>query len=416
LYTLFKALTALDFARAHEAATGVPTAPVFWAATDDADFMEAASTYLPGMRGAERSSLSTGPSHEGLPLAFVPIGDEVLSQFAQLSAACGSAADPRPLRAAAAFAPGATIGEAYLAMLRALLEPLGIAVLDAAHDAVGRASRDFLAHALLRAEATHAALEQRSAALTAAGFEPPVAADRDLSLVFAWEGDEHAPSKRRLALSEARGAAPSVRLSPNVLLRPVVERELVPTVAYVAGPGELAYFAQVSAVAEALGVAAPLALPRWSGMVIPDEVDAVLQQYHWAPDALRDPHAADTQVARAALPTAAADGLRTLRAAIEREVGRLEGVLPVAAIVGAKGELSRRLDRVERRALASVKRRESDALGHVGRARGVLYPGGKPQERALNLVPLWARSGDAFLQAIRAETRRHAERWWPVAG
>jgi uncharacterized protein YllA (UPF0747 family) len=196
----------------------------------------------------------------------------------------------------------------------------------------------------------------------------------------------------------------------------VIERQLLPTVAYVAGPGELAYFAQVAAVADALGVAAPLALPRWSGMVIPDDVDALLQHQNWTPDVLRDPHAADTLVARAALPAAAADGLRTLRAAIDREVGRLAGVLPVAAIVGAKGELSRRLDRVERRALASVKRRESDALGHVGRARGVLYPAGKPQERALNLVPLWARSGDAFLQAIRAETRRHAERWWPVAG
>jgi hypothetical protein len=43
-------------------------------------------------------------------------------------------------------------------------------------------------------------------------------------------------------------------LSPNVLLRPVIERALFPTVAYVAGPGEFAYFAQVQAVASALSV------------------------------------------------------------------------------------------------------------------------------------------------------------------
>ena len=416
LYTVFKALSALEMARAHEASTGIPTVPVFWAATDDADFVEAASTILPGVRGAEVAALTARPGHEGLPLAFVPLTNEVRALHARLAATCGSAADARPLEAAAEFNGDATIGGAYVAMLRALLEPMGIAVLDAAHEAVGLVSRDVLTQALARGDAIHDALEQRARALTQAGFEAPVTADRGLSLVFSWEGDPASPAKRRVSLEEARRGAPSTRLSPNVLLRPVTEGQILPTVAYVAGPGELAYFAQASAVADALNVARPLALPRWSGMVIPDEVAALLQQHDWTPEALRDPHAAETQLARAAMPPSAADGLRALRVTIDREIGRLEGVLTAAAIAGAKGDLARRLDRVERRALAVVKRREQDLLQHVARARGVLYPTGAAQERALNLVPLWARSGDAFVQRVRVEVRRHAARWWPASG
>jgi bacillithiol synthase len=181
----------------------------------------------------------------------------------------------------------------------------------------------------------------------------------------------------------------------------------------VAGPGELAYFAQVTAVAAALEVPPPLAVPRWSGLIIPADVDALLQSRGWTPETLQDPHAAETSVARAALPTPAADGLRALRGSIDREVGRLDGVLPPAAIAGAKGDLARRLDRLERRTLAIIKRREADMLMRVGRARGIVHPDGVAQERALNIVPLWARHGEPLLAALRAATATHAARWWP---
>src|SRR4029077_555569 len=93
----------------------------------------------------------------------------------------------------------------------------------------------------------------------------------------------------------------AVLLSPNVLLRPIVEQAILPTVAYVAGPGELSYFAQTSAVADALGVNRPLALPRWSCTLIEPQVQRLLDTFGITPDALAQPDAFEGVVARAAM-------------------------------------------------------------------------------------------------------------------
>jgi bacillithiol biosynthesis cysteine-adding enzyme BshC len=410
LYTWLKAIAALELAARIERETGVPAVPVFWAATDDADFTEAATTVVNGPDGAQRLTLTQRPP-DGIPMSHATLGKEVAGLFEALRVAAGSLSDERALRAAEAFVSGATMGEAYVSMLRTLLEPLGVAVIDAAHPAVGAASDEFLRLALRRGRDIHAALQARRNEIAEAGFDEPVDTARELSLVFAWEaGADALPRKRRLTLDEAgtdQGGA--TRLSPNVLLRPVVERMLLPTVAYVAGPGEVAYFAQVSAVAESLGAAQPLAVPRWSGMIVPADVDATVRRLGLSMSDLRDPHAAEARIARAALPKGAIDAVAALRTAIGDTMSQLDGALPAAARDGARNQLERRVDRIERRLVAAAKHRESATLRAVATARGMLYPFGKPQERALNVVPLMARYGEELIAAVREACARHAE-------
>jgi uncharacterized protein YllA (UPF0747 family) len=299
-------------------------------------------------------------------------------------------------------------------LLRGLLEPLGIAVLDASHPAVSRTAHSILLRALHERERVASALAVRGRAIRAAGFEPQVTELDDLTLVFARRDGRRVRVSRAHAAVTAASADPGT-LSPNVLLRPVVERALLPTVAYLAGPGELAYFAQVSAVAEALALAQPLGLPRWSASVIEPDVQAVLDRLGLRVDDLADPHAVETRLARAAWPEEVAVAMERLR----REIGAgmagvrdalrdAGGLVTPPVLEGAARGMAWRLSRLERRITAAIKRREQAMMREVRFVRGALYPDGARQERTLNLLPMLCRHGTGFLDRLRDEAGAHA--------
>ena len=408
VYTWSKAIGALAFADALERDTGIATAAVFWAATDDADFAEASYTVL-GLPGGAEVLRSTYAPPAGTPMSVTPLGD-LSAELTRLEQAAGSAADPRPLRIVreAYGDASCTVGEAYVALLREVLAPLGIPVLDASHAAVRTASEPTLRAALEGARDIEAALAGRSREIRAAGFEPQVEDVAGLSLVFIREGTV----KRRLGIAEVPEVASDAVLTPNVLLRAIVERDILPTVAYIGGPGELAYFAQVSAVASAMGAPAPMALPRWSCTLIEPHVGQLLARFGIEPTALSQPDALEGVVARMAMSPASTDAFANVR----RSIAGLPGALapesdPLglgAAVQGAMQSLQHRVDRLERRLVARIKRRETQLLRDVATLRAALYPRGTRQERALNLLPTLSRHGLGVLDDMRVAAAGHA--------
>ena len=414
VYTWSKALSALALADEIEATTGIPTAPVFWAATDDADFAEASWTAVAVTGGAERLVVPAGATI-GRPMSEMPLGD-ASAALDSLVRACGATVDEAALTAAReAYKPGATVGGAYLQLLRRLFEPLGIAVLNAAHPSVSGTARSALVRALDRATDIAEALRQRDADIAAAGFATQVTEVEGLSLVF--ERPARGGEKRRIPLAEAAAAAASTRgvLSPNVLLRPVVERALLPTVAYVGGPGEIAYFAQVSAVADGLGLERPLVVPRWSTTLVEPHVIRILSRLGLSEAELADPHRAEGRLASEAVPAAVARGLADLRHEVDARAAQLTAAaagtelpLPRDVMEGARRSMQHRVDRLERRVVAAAKRREHDTMVQIATARGSLYPLGTRQERALNLIPILARHGGVVVERMVEGARAHA--------
>jgi bacillithiol biosynthesis cysteine-adding enzyme BshC len=413
IYSWSKAISALALADALQDATGIPTAPLFWAATDDADYSEASVTHIATRDGLLELRLSA-PAREGVSMAEHPLGD--MSELVEkLTLAAGSAAYESALAAVrGAYSESSTIGQAYVALMRKVLEPLGVSVLDASHASVRTASRPFLMLALRRAGDVDAALIDRERALRAAGYEPQVRHVPDLSLVFEYANGakRRVPVRRALAVADNGEAA----LGPNVLLRPILERVLLPTVAYAAGPGELAYFAQVSAVASTLGSSMPLGVPRWSGVIVEPYVDRILERYGLAADELRTPHAALKRLLAERVPTDVTQSLADMRdmlhravEALRRALGRDARSLVEGRVVdGAERQLMHRVDRIERRILAGAKRREAELAAHVEVAHAALYPLGQPQERVLNLIPILAREGPGLLTAMRRAASEHA--------
>jgi uncharacterized protein YllA (UPF0747 family) len=403
MYTIVKALSALALADRLEATLGIPTAPIFWAATDDADFAEGATTWLPSAGGLQDARLHLVPP-DGTMMSHAFLGnlDDAKAILARASA---GAAWPEFVRAAmSAYQEGTTVGNAYVEMMRELLMPLGITVLNAAHPSVRHQSAPLLRRALAEASSIDEALTVRTNDLRVAGYSPQVELLADKSLVFVVRNGV----KERATVSGAAAVLPRVSddlLSPNVLMRPVVERALLPTVAYMAGPGELAYFAQVGAVASVLNVAIPLALPRSSVRVVTPDVQATLSRHGQSVDAMKNTNALVKTLSAAATPDAALDALAALRAQIRSTLDTIRfagGSIERAAIDGAGAQFSHRADRLERRVLAASKRTIGAQLLKVEQAQSLLWPHGSPQERVVNPLPWFARYGSPLLERLQA--------------
>ncbi|HZJ00457.1 MAG TPA: bacillithiol biosynthesis cysteine-adding enzyme BshC [Gemmatimonadaceae bacterium] len=413
LYTWWKAYSALALAKELEKKIKRPVMPIFWAATDDSDFDEASYTVVPSSDGAERIEIS-GDSPSGTPLSEIPVGD-VDDQLARLENSAGSAPNVSVIDAVRrAYRRDSTLGSAYVALLRELLEPVGIAVLDASHPSVRATAFPLLKKALERSEEIEDALGSRSKELKAAGHSQQVKLVKGRTLVFGDQSGRRDRIRMRDVSDTLSDAVPG-SLGPNVLLRPIIERAIIPTVAYLGGGAEIAYFAQTAAVADALGVPKPLVVPRWSGMVIEPRIEKILDRYSLSPDDFRDPHAVESRIARESLPPELRKRISALEKAIADSADKLtqaEGADLVAPSVleGMRRGVLHRVERLERRFAASVKRRGNEALRDAAIARGSLYPSGSPQERALNIIPLLARHGDDLVQSVLAEAGKHAER------
>jgi bacillithiol biosynthesis cysteine-adding enzyme BshC len=412
LYTLSKALSALALADSLQEATGVPVAPVFWAATDDTDFKEASSTVIAVPGGAQLLRIDhTEPL--GRPMASMPLGD-VSAQLDALVRAADSRVDTTPIELLQRYyKAGETIGSAYVSLLRSLFAALGIAVIDASHPATRAAAKPLLARALERAGDIADAVKARNGEISAAGFTPQVQDVPGLSLVFG----SASGGRKRIPIKAASKQMSSDDLGPNVLLRPIVERNILPTATYIGGPAEIAYFAQIGPIARVLSASPPAIVPRWSTTIMEPQIEEILERLELVPDDLREPHEAEARLARASLPKAVLEKLATTRAAINEQldalsqsVARERAPIGPAVTDGLRANLLRRLDRFERRLIAAAKRENSELMHEVATARGSLYPTGKPQERTLNFVPFLARYGSALREDMMREALKHSRR------
>jgi uncharacterized protein YllA (UPF0747 family) len=217
---------------------------------------------------------------------------------------------------------------------------------------------------------------------------------------------------QRLAASEPE------RLSPNVLLRPVIESALLPTVAYMAGPGELAYLALTPPIYERMRIPRQSPIGRWSGILIEPKVDRVLQKFNLdLADLLEPPGTLEGRLVRSKLPEEAVRALATLRAAIETGYTALgKSAIEIdptlsRPVQGSKHQALSSVQDTEKKLVQHLKRRQEIELGQISKARTLVMPDNKPQERVLTVAPFLARYGPSLI----LDLSEAIETWYATA-
>ncbi|HUF76706.1 MAG TPA: bacillithiol biosynthesis cysteine-adding enzyme BshC [Longimicrobiales bacterium] len=424
LYNVSKALTAARLAEALEARLGKPVVTLFWVSSEDHDWEEACHADVIGVDN-ELHRVEVAAPDPGVtpPIHRIRLRNgsaEAVSEFLGYLPKTDFSEEYFTLLREA-FGPDRTLADGFHTTLQHLVGRFGVFFTDGVLPALKQASLPVLLAELDRAEELEAVLRASASAIEDAGYtlqvpileggvnlflEGPAGRER---LYREAGGYRLRTSGERLSGDDVRARVaedPSV-LSPNVLLRPVIESTLFPTLAYVGGPGEMAYFAQLRDYFQAHGVAMPVIHPRWAATPIESKIRKVLDKFGLQPDTLRRPfHEVAGDVAREEMPAEVRAALGKLRGSIgsglvelTKAVGAVDKTLagPVQQ-VGSQAYAA--LDDLEKKIVQAMKRESEIGLGQLEKAQIHLYPLGKPAERVQSPFYYLSRYGGAVLDAM----------------
>ena len=408
LYTAYKALGAVQLARKVEAETGRPCVPVFWLAGEDHDFAEVATAHVLHGDDLQTVAYRDGRPHEDSRGAVGRLTVDAGAALDALDAALRPTEFTADVTGALRerWAKGASWRDAFARTLRWMLGEAGSDLVLVTPDdaALKQLLVPLFQQEVSAPGATASAVQQAGEALEAAGFHAQIV-PRPVNLfhlsdgarrALDWDeaaeqitvrGTDQAWTPTDLTHAIAENPTP---FSPAVALRPVAQDTLFPTAAYVAGPGEAAYWAQLRGVYTRFGVPMPVVAPRPSLTLVERKVEKVLATHGLTAmdlagnlEALHkrlalEASAADVDAAfkqAAALVDEAIDAAKPAAEAADTSLGKTAE----ATRAGLQKELAKLKDRVVR----AEKRNQEVLRGHLDKAQAGLFPGGKPQERTL---------------------------------
>lgn len=428
LFTLYKTAAAVVAARALEEETGRACVPVFWLQDEDHDLPEIDHCVVPTGGAPLRVQLPyPDASSSRLPVSEVRVGDGIVDVLAQLAAELGRHphAEEHLALLTRAYRPDATLPAAFVEVLSELFADEGLVVVDPRDPATAAHAAALHRRALVDASAISRALVARVEALHAAGFKEQVYVRPGSPLSFVSpegaEGPRHRldPAAREgewLVVGAERTLTTAQlerwldeeprRFTTSALLRPLLQDSWLPTAAYVGGPGELAYFAQLGPLYEAFGLPMPLVVPRARFRLLDDRTRGLLDKLGLGADDaalprdellarlagqgesdFESPESVEARLLEAITPSLAAFGERaaTLDPSLAKASARTED-----AVREAVGKLAAKYGRV-------LARRDEVVVERVDRLRALLVPAGAPQERVYSLPYFACRFGQREL-------------------
>jgi bacillithiol biosynthesis cysteine-adding enzyme BshC len=416
LFSILKALTATRLASMATAA-GVDTVPIFWLATEDHDLAEINHVGLLSANGQlERVATPTSGIADA-PVGTIRFENEITGIVNRASELLGESEVADVLRNS--YRPGETFGSSFARLFTQLLGEWGLIVLDPSDSEFHRIAQPLLSSAAERAAEIDEALLARGKALEAAGYEPQVKVTPSSTLLFTVQdgartvihrrnGDFSAGAEKITAADLRRRLSEyPERFNANVLLRPVMQDYLLPTLAYTGGAAEIAYWAQVAVVYEKLvGRITPI-IPRFSATVVGTKGQGFLDKYRLSfqdilsgPESLRERMAATTmspELRRSFDKTGSqlTDSLVGIRNFLER----LDPTL-IDAAKRAEAKMQYQLGKLHSRAVRAEVRKNEVFSRHADWLSTNLYPGKVLQEREVGGISFLAAYGKDYLAAL----------------
>jgi bacillithiol biosynthesis cysteine-adding enzyme BshC len=422
LFTLLKALTAIRHAEELRTRHNVPAVAIFWIDAEDHDWDEVRQC---SVLDAELAMHAVGagdpPGARTGAVARVRLDASITQTLDVLSATLPQTdftADVIDgLRRA--YHAGAGMADAFGRWLDAVLGPRGLIVYDASDPKAKPLVAGVFAREIESAGGTVRMATQAGRALQERGYHAQVTPQEDTVALFHLNagrepvslagdatfaiGGERVDRDRLLELVRQ---SPH-EFSPNVLLRPIVQDTLFPTVCYVSGPSELAYLAQLKAVYAAFGVPMPLVVQRGTATIVDTNAMRFLTRHDLPLEALRArDEAALNDLLASQLPPDVDGSVERAARALDDHMTQVAGAITAidATLEGAArsalGRMQDDLRKLHAKIIQAAKKKDDTLRRQFHHAQAQAFPDGHPQEREIGFVYFLNKYGPALIDRL----------------
>ena len=423
LFTIYKALTAIKLAERLSRTCEGCFVPVFWLASDDHDFLEVSHININDKSNQPLKITYNGHSSDNkIPVSEIKLNDQVDSLLQKLD----DETNPSEFKAeilnqlSAAYLPETIFSQAFGAWLTTLFKTFGLILIDASDTRIKK-----LGATVFRKEIAEDSPSTQSAIAASTrlneknyhsqvqlkqGFLNLFYVERERNSIeikdgsFSVKGTENSFTKDELLhkLETQPG-----QFSPNVLLRPLYQDALLPTTAYVAGPAELAYYAQMKGIYDAFDIPMPIIYPRKSLTLLEGKIEKVLDNYDLkVPNFWSNVEALINEIAKAQLPESLEKRIGYASLCVNKNLQALEDTViefePTLknTVENVKGRILGQMDGLEKKILQAYKKRNEVIGQQIHKAQNSLYPNNNFQERELNILPYLFKYGLGFIDQL----------------
>jgi bacillithiol biosynthesis cysteine-adding enzyme BshC len=414
-FCILKALTAVLMA---EKAGAVP---MFWLATEDHDLDEINTVNLAAGDHLQKFTVNV-PHREGAPVGTIAFTDEITAATQQVEALFGKSEISELLTES--YRKGETFGTAFARFYTKVFSDMGVVFLNPLDKELHRIANPVFRTALEKSEEINQALMMLNHELEAAGYHAQVKVTPSHTLCFYFEDGARTPvrhqdgeffiGERKLAAAELLNEAERCpeKFSANVLLRPLMQDYLLPTLCYIGGPAEVAYFAQIEVVYRNLAGRVTPVVPRIFATLIEPRIAKLMDRYQLSlPDLFNTPEKTRELVASRALPDSILESFDLAAEHVEKALALIQGPLEkldktlIDAAENAGSKMRYQLQGIRDKAARAEARKNTEVLRHADELIAALYPSKELQEREIGAAYFLLKYGKSVLDQIKAAVR-----------
>lgn len=405
LFAVYKILSTIYLSDKLTRDTGRKVIPVFWLADEDHDYEEIAEVLLPRNKKMERIR-HAGSGNIGHAAGHIILGESFRDFRRKVHEMLPQTDFKNELfdLLDSCYEPGKSIRTAFAQLVSSLFSHHGLIVAGSNHAGIKRHVSACIRQAISDRAEIQRLLEEQSGKIAKDYHQQVTITD---SLLF-W----HDPKEGRVRLDCQDGIwerAPGIRFStsglvnlaeenpaafsPNVFLRPVIQDTLLPNIAYVGGPAEVAYHAQMKPLYGHFGMNAPFLACRLTATLMEPSVGRYLKDLPFEfPDYAMRREDLESQYVRSLEDASVENRFSEWKSRVdqltEEMLQKLDirdpGLLKAAS--AATKEHCKSIERLENKWKKSIKQKEEVQIKRIGRIKDSLFPMDMLQERAVSFI------------------------------